>query len=587
MRAVWRLGRSILGHCGAAFLCAGLVAPGAARGQAPERPSGWINKAPVTAQRYMVAAAHPLAADAGEMMLRAGGSAVDAAIAVQLVLNLVEPQSSGIGGGAFLLHHEAKSGRLLAYDGRETAPATARPERFVDSDGHPLRFADAVVGGRSVGVPGTLRLLELAHRRHGRLPWAQLFEPAINLAENGFSISERLAGAVARDAYLAREPVARAYFYDAAGRPRAAGSVLRNPEFAAVLRRVAGEGADAFYHGEIARDIVAAVRGHSVNPGDLDERDLAGYRAKVRAPICGAYRRYRVCGMPPPSSGGIGVLQMLGLLERFELRSVRPDSFFAAHLFSEAGRLAYADRNRYVADPDFVPVVAGLTDPEYLAQRSGLIRIGESMGVAPPGEPRGKGWTTAFAEGDALEFPSTSHVSIVDGWGNAVALTTTIEDGFGSRLMVHGFLLNNELTDFSFVPTRGGQLIANRVEGGKRPRSSMAPTIVYDRAGRIKLISGSPGGSAIINYVAKSVIGVLDWQLDPQAAIDLPNFGSRNGPTELERGSRAEKLAAKLRAIGHEVKVVDFNSGLHMIMRRGQHWIGGADPRREGVVRGQ
>jgi len=536
----------------------------------------------------MVASAHPLASAAGDAILRAGGNAMDAAIAVQMVLNLVEPQSSGIGGGAFLLYHDGAKRMLHAFDGRETAPARARPDRFLGLDGNPMRFHESVVGGRSVGVPGTLRMLEMAHARHGRLPWARLFEAAIQLAEEGFLISPRLAAAIRRDEFLALDKNAGVYFFDAKGKPLAAGMRLRNPEFAAVLRRVAKEGADAFYTGEIARDIVAAVRSHAKNPGDLAESDLAQYRAKERAAVCGVYRVYRVCGMPPPSSGGIAVLQILGMLERFDLRSLAPNSLFAAHFLSEAGRLAYADRNLYLADPDFVAVPRGLTDAGYLAARASLIRHDASMGRASAGIPPGlRGEKAALAPGEALEFPSTSHVSIVDRWGNAVAMTTTIEDGFGARLMVRGFLLNNELTDFSMLPVEGGRVVANRVEGDKRPRSSMAPTIVYDAGGRIKMITGSPGGSAIINYVAKSLIGVLDWGLDPQAAIDLPNLGSRNGPTEIEKGSAAEDLVPKLRALGHEVKVIDFNSGLHAIVRAGGAWVGGADPRREGQVLGE
>lgn len=551
----------------------------------PEAASGWTPKQAVHARRFMVAAANPLAVEAGHGILKAGGSAIDAAIAVQMVLNLVEPQSSGIGGGAFLLHHAASGKRLVTYDGRETAPAAARPERFLDAKGMPLKFHDAAVGGRSVGVPGVLAMLELAHRRHGRLPWASLFAPAIEIAERGFAISPRLAGALRRDADLAKEPGTRAYFFHPEGRPRAAGEILKNPEFALVLRRVAKEGARAFYEGEIARDIVAAVRGHARNPGDLSEEDLAAYRPKTRLAVCGKYHRYRVCGMPPPSSGGIAVLQILGLLERFELAQLSPESLLATHLIAEAGRLAFADRNRYVADPDFVPQVKGLTEPGYLLERSRLIALNASMGKALPGIPPAAR-KLALGEDEAPELPATSHISVVDRQGNAVAMTTSIENGFGSRLMVHGFLLNNQLTDFSFRPSDGGFPVANRVEAGKRPRSSMAPTIVYDPAGRIKMVTGSPGGSAIINYVAKSLIGVLDWRLDAQAAIELPNVGSRNGPTELERGTRATELSEKLRALGHEVEITEFNSGLHSIVREGRHWVGGADPRREGRVHG-
>lgn len=561
---------------------------GGAQDQAPEHASGRTVKAAVEAKLFMVVAAHPLAAEAGRAILRTGGTALDAAVAVQMVLNLVEPQSSGIGGGAFLLHHDAATRTLIAYDGREVAPGAARPQRFLDAEGKPQDFYAAVVGGKSVGVPGTLRVLELAHARHGRLPWAKLFEPAIALAESGFVVSPRLAAAIARDRFLARDAKAREYFFEPDGQPRAAGSVLRNPAFAAVLRRIAKEGADAFYQGQIARDLVAAVRQHPDNPGDLSELDLARYQAKARLPVCGRYRVYRVCGMPPPSSGGITVLQILGLLEHFALPSLAPNSLYAAHLFSEAGRLAYADRNRYLADPDFVVPPEGLTDPAYLAERARLIRWNAAMGRARPGEPSATAvQQAALGEDEALEFPSTSHVSIVDAQGNAVALTTTIEDGFGARIMVHGFLLNNQLTDFAFLPMEAGRPVANRVEAGKRPRSSMAPTIVYDRHGRIKMITGSPGGSAIINYVARNLLAVLDWGLDAQAAANLPNLGSRNGPTEIEAHTVAAGLADKLRAMGHEVRLAEFNSGVHSIVRVGKRWIGGADPRREGRASGE
>jgi len=555
----------------------------------PEGPSGWAPKQPVSARRAMIATANPLATDAGFRILAQGGSAVDAAVAAQLVLNLVEPQSSGIGGGAFIVHHHGRTGNIAAYDGRETAPAAATPERFLGADGKPLTFADAVVGGRSVGVPGTLRVLELAHRKHGRLPWASLFVPAIELAERGFAVSARLHGALGNEKALLRDAAARAYFYQADGKPHPVGYVLRNPEFAATLRQIAAGGADAFYRGAIARDIVAKVRAHPANPGDMTEADLAGYRAKERAAVCGPYRAFKVCGMPLPSSGGMTVLQMLGMLERFELSRLEPGSLFAAHLFAEAGALAYADRGRYMADPEFVPPLPGLLDGDYLHARAWLIRPGQALGRAQPGDPQTapRQRKVAWADDASLEFPSTSHLSIVDRYGNALAMTTTIEDIFGSRQMVRGFLLNNELTDFSFAPSEGGKPVANRVEAGKRPRSSMAPTIVYDRAGRVHAVLGSPGGSAIINYVAKALVGMLDWKLDPQRAIDLPNMGSRNfGYVELERDTAAAALEPKLRALGHDVRVIMHTSGLQAIARTARGWTGGADPRREGTVRG-
>ena len=572
-----------------AWLALLLLASGTACAQeqhAPEHPAGWIAKRPVTARHDMVAAANPLAVAAGREMLREGGTAIDAAVAAQMVLNLVEPQSSGVGGGAFMLFHNGHNGLLTAYDGRETAPAAAKPDRFLDANGKPLAFYDAVVGGRSVGVPGTLRMLELAHRQYGRLPWPRLFAPAIALAERGFPVSPRLNSEIAGERHM-MQARARAYFHHADGTPLAVGETLANPAFAATLKRIAEEGADALYKGEIARDIVETVRSYAADPGDLTEDDLAAYRAKVREPVCGRYRGYRICGMPPPSSGGIAVLQMLGMVERFDLHALGPGSALAWHLFSEAGRLAYADREVYVGDPDFVAVPPGLLDPAYLRQRSSLIRIDASLGRAAPGVPPARRKVAAAGAGAALEFPSTSHLSIVDRDGNAVAMTTTIEDSFGSRLMTaSGFLLNNELTDFSFAPLAGGRPVANRVEPGKRPRSSMAPTVVYDAKGRLYMIVGSPGGSAIINYVAKTLVGVLDWRLDPQAAIDLPNIGSRNGPTELERDTSAVALQRKLQALGEETSVMDENSGLQAIVRAKEGWIGGADPRREGVAAG-
>jgi gamma-glutamyltranspeptidase/glutathione hydrolase len=572
-----------------AACCAVALPPARAQEVAPERSTAWAAKAPVASRHWMIAAANPHAVDAGYGILARGGSAADAAVAVQLVLNLVEPQSSGIGGGAFMLYHDASRRRLVAYDGRETAPAAARPDRFLDREGRPLTHLDAVVGGRSVGVPGTVALLAEAHRRHGRLPWASLFAPAIELAERGFAVSPRLHALLAAQRHLT-QPRARAYFHDADGRPLAVGAVLRNPAFAATLRRIAADGPDAFYRGDIARDIVATVAAAPVNAGDLTLADLAGYRVRMRAPVCGAYRAYTVCGMPPPSSGGITLLQLLRLLEPYDVAAMGPGSLWSAHFLSEAGRLAYADRDRYLADPDFVSIPTGLLDRAYLRERSRLIVPTRSIGRAGAGDPPTPAATrkVPYAAHAAPELPSTSHISIVDRDGNALAMTTTIEYAFGSGLMTEGgFLLNNELTDFSFVPAQGGKPVANRVEAGKRPRSSMAPTIVYDRAGRVVLIAGSAGGSAIINDVARTLVGVLDWGLDPQAAVALPAVGSRNGPTELEGTPGAMALEPKLRALGHETRVVEHASGLHAIARTPAGWAGGADPRREGTVRGQ
>ena len=572
------------------FVIAGQV--GMARAQEPEAPSQWTPKQAVATRHDMIAAANPLAVAAGLEMLKQGGTAVDAAIAVQMVLNLVEPQASGIGGGAFMLFHNGRNHLLTAYDGRETAPAAARPERFLDNDGKPLKFYDAVIGGRSVGVPGTLRLLELAHRQHGKLPWAKLFEPAIALAQNGFAVSPRLHLLIAVDKHLTQDR-ARAYFFNADGSPLATGQTLKNPALAATLKRIAAEGADAVYKGEIASDIVETVRGHPTNPGDLTEADLAGYKVKVREPVCGRYRAYDVCGMPPPSSGGITVLQILGILESYDMRALGEGSLLSTHLFSEAGRLAFADRDEYLADPDFVKPPTGLIDHAYLRERSALIKLDASMGRARAGVPAvasGSGQNAAtrpFGTDNALEFPSTSHISIVDRYGNALAMTTTIENAFGSHLMTRsGFLLNNELTDFSFAPVEDGKPVANRVEALKRPRSSMAPTIVYDSRGRVFAVLGSSFGSTIINDVAKSLIAIIDWGLDPQTASALPNYGSRNGPTELERGTSIVALQERLQALGHDTRIFDDVSGIHAIVRTRAGWIGGADPRREGTVAG-
>jgi gamma-glutamyltranspeptidase / glutathione hydrolase len=562
---------------------ASLAATPASAQFSPEAATGRTAKAVGAAAQDMVAAANPLAAEAGRRILAAGGSAVDAAVTVQLVLNLVEPQSSGIGGGAFLVFFDGRE--VTTLDGREKAPAAATPERFLRPDGKPMAFYDAVVGGRSVGVPGTLRLLETAHRRWGRLPWAQVIDPAVRLAEEGFTVSPRLHGLLAQEPYLARDPIAKAYFYQPDGTPKPVGTVLKNPDFAATLRIVAERGADAFYGGAIAQDIVAAVTGHPTNPGDMTLADLAAYRVEERAPVCGPYRGYTICGMGPPSSGAIAVQQILAILETRDLATLKPGPE-AVHWVAEAGRLAYADRALYVADPAFVTVpVRGLVDPGYLRSRAALMSPDRSMGRARAGEPPFRK-TFRWGASDGIEF-GTSHVSIVDRDGRAVALTTTIEDGFGARLMTRGgFLLNNELTDFSFAVEEEGKPIANRVEAGKRPRSSMAPTIVLDAQNRLFAVVGSPGGSAIINYVAKALVGLIDWKLDPQAAVDLPNVGSRNGPTELERGTEAEAWKAALEAKGHEVRVIDQTSGLHAIVVTRSGLLGGADSRREGVAIG-
>ena len=495
---------------------------------------------------------------------------------------------------------------VRTYDGRETAPAGATEKLFLQADGTPMPFTQAQIGGRSVGTPGVLRALELAHRKHGRLPWAQLFEPAIKLAEQGFPISPRLHQLIASDSSMQRSPDMMAYFRNTDGSPKAVGTLLKNPALAAAFKRIAKEGPDALYKGPIAQEIVAKVQGHA-NPGSLSLNDLDGYSAKERAPLCSDYKRWQVCGMPPPSSGGIAVAQILGTLQALETRDPRyalaplkpvkstrsagiepaPE---AVHLISEAERLAYADRALYVADSDFVPVpVKGLVDPTYLASRAALIGD-RSMGTARPGTP--PGIQVAYAPDRSPLRISTSQVVAVDDLGGAVSMTTTVESAFGSHLMVQGFLLNNQMTDFSFIPEENGQKVANRVEPGKRPRSSMAPTLIFDRqSGEFLATLGSPGGSQIIEYVAKSTVGLLDWNLDPQTAINLPNFGSRNGPTELEQGQFSAELIQALKDKGHSVSEIDMTSGTQAIVRvkdaQGKASLaGGADPRREGEALG-
>lgn len=572
---------------------------------APEVASGYRpGMSTVYAERHMAAAANPLATEAGRQILRQGGSAIDAAIAMQAVLTLVEPQATGIGGGAFIMYWDGK--RVRAYDGRETAPAGATENLFLRPDGKPMEFSEGQIGGRSVGTPGVLRALELAHRQHGRLPWAKLFQPAIALAEKGFPMSERLYKQVAADKFLPNFPDMAAYFLDAQGKARPVGTLLRNPQLAQTLREIARRGPNALYTGPIARDIVAKVNG-SGNPGSLSTKDLLDYQAKERAPVCTDYKRWKICGMPPPSSGGIAIAQILGTLQALETRDPRfalasltprpagtaavleaqPD---AVHAIAEADRLAYADRGQYVADADFVPVdVAGLTNRGYLAERAALIGD-KSMARAQPGVPAGT--KVAFAPDRSPPRISTSQIVAVDDRGGAVSMTTTIESYFGSHLMVRGFLLNNELTDFSFVPSENGKPVANRVEPGKRPRSSMAPTLVFDReTGQFVAAVGSPGGSQIIEYVSKTLVGLLDWNMDVQAAIGMANFGSRNGPTELEKGLVTPALAEALKARGHQVAEIEMTSGTQAIMRKQRAdgrvvWAGGADPRREGVALG-
>jgi gamma-glutamyltranspeptidase/glutathione hydrolase len=510
------------------------------------------------------------------------------------VLTLVEPQSSGVGGGAFMLVYDApdvgEAGDITAYEGRETAPAAATPDMFLNANGRAESFANVGAGGLAVGVPGALRMLELAHREHGRLPWAKLFEPAIALADNGFAVSPRLHALLDGFKRFARGDDFRRYFLDAAGEPRPVGYDLKNPEYAATLRLLAAQGADAMYTGELAAAIAAEVRDNNVRPGRMTLEDLAGYQARVSAPLCTSYRAWRVCGPQLPSSGGVTTQQVLGMLAQFDLPDVRTEPVRAIHLFAEANRLAFADRNLYLADPAFVPApVAALLEPRYLRARAALIDPTKALPTVAAGDPLpAVAWE--FAPGAGDDIPSTSHFSIVDAYGDAVSMTTSVQSAFGSQLMVGGFILNNELTDFDYVPTVAGKPVANRVEGGKRPLSSMSPTIVLDGDGRMRLVVGSPGGTSIIGFVAQSIVGFLDWELDAQQAVAAPHFLAEDGPVELEQGTPVAAHQAALEALGHRVRVTGMNSGLHAIAiehtARGRILTAGVDPRREGVALG-
>ena len=534
---------------------------------------------------HMVSAANPLASQAGLDILEAGGTAMDAAVAVQLVLNLVEPESSGIGGGAFLLYWDASEKKLVTYDGREKAPLSATPEYFQLEDGSAMKWSDAVTGGLSVGVPGTLKLLETAHKDHGIHPWKELITPAIDLAQSGFPVTEKLAASIeaAAERGLKTFPEARNYFYDEDGNAVAAGTLLKNQPFADALKMIAEEGSAPFYNGVIAESIVEAIKTET-NTGQMTMEDLAAYEVIVREPVCFPYRAYEVCGMGPPTSGGLTMGQILGILSEFDLPAMGP-SADAWHHIIEAAKLAYADRAMYMADSDFVDMPEGLLDKDYLATRSALIDSAMTMGKASAGTPP---WDEArlYSADTQLEKPGTSHFSIIDRYGNMVSITTTIETGFGSRVMTHGFLLNNELTDFSFTAEIDGKPVANRVEGGKRPRSSMSPTIVFEN-GRPILLTGSPGGSRIINYVTQSVIAILDWGMDPQDAVAMPHVVNRNGTTDLEENTDAVDFQADLEARGHELNIRELTSGLHTILIDHFGYYGAADPRREGIAVGR
>lgn len=565
----------------------------------PEVGSGFEEKPGWAADSFAVAAANPLATDAGYQVLKAGGNAIDAAVAVQMVLTLVEPQSSGIGGGAFLMHFDGAD--VQAYDGRETAPAAVTGELFME-DGEPLPFMEAVASGLSVGVPGTLRMLEQAHAEHGQLAWQELFTPAITLAEEGFAVSQRLHTSLANDEDLRENDLAQAFYYSADGEPLEVGTTLKNPALAAILRRIAEEGSAAFYEGEVAEDLVEQVQSHPVRPGKISLDDISGYQSLEREPLCTPWQQWEVCGFPPPSSGHLTIMQILGMLDQQPLLEAPLENGVTSsgwlHQFLEASRLAFADRGRYIADPDFVEAPGGdwslMLAPDYLGKRSELIgeeSMGESAEPGNPGE-----LTVSFASQPEQPEYGTSHISIVDADGNAIAMTTTIEQAFGSRILADGgtdlpggYLLNNELTDFSFSPEVDGQPVANRVEPGKRPRSSMSPTLVFDQeTGALVASLGSPGGAAIIHYTARTLAAMRDWGLNAQEALSLPHAITLGGDVYLEEGRFPEEIIESLRERGHSVSERELTSGLQAIRRLEDGTLfGGADPRREGVVMGE
>lgn len=550
----------------------------------PEATTAIEQKQLVIARHYMASAANPLAVKAGEQILAKGGSAVDAAIAMQLVLGLVEPQSSGIGGGLFLLHWDKQKNSLTSIDGRETAPAAAGPDLFMQN-GKLMSWREAFVGGKSVGVPGVIKALELAHQQHGVLPWAELFTPAIEIAEQGFTVSPRLAGLLKANwnPGLDKFALSAAYF-KTEGQWLPAGFVRKNPDYAALLKKISKQGSQAFYQGDNAKALVEAVQQATVNAGNITLADVTAYQPKQREPLCIPYREFKICSMAPPSSGGLAVLQMMGMLSHYPLAKLKPNSVEAIHLISQAGKLAFADRERFAADPDFVKVpVQGLLAADYLKQRAGLLTAPEGA-AAVAGQPQG---AEPLASGNAIEFANTSHLSVVDSKGNAVSMTTSIENAFGSGLFVNGYLLNNQLTDFSLQAKVDGYWVANRVEAKKRPRSSMAPMMVFDKDGSLVYITGSPGGSRIINYVAQNLVAVLDWDMDAQQAANLPRFTHRNDGLVLEQNTNLSQLVPALLELGYQPKLADLNSGIHAVEIKKDRLEGAADPRREGIAAGQ
>lgn len=549
---------------------------------APEYGTGLTEQKLTHAQHFMAASANPLATEAGYEILKRGGSAIDAMIAIQTTLGLVEPQSSGLGGGAYLIYWDNQAKKLITFDARETAPKSATPELFLDKDGKPLEFMNAVVGGRSVGVPGVPKLLETVHKRYGVLPWASLFTKPIDLAENGFSVSPRMAKSIQQyQQYLQRYPNTAAYFLPN-GQPLAVGTLLKNPNYANSLRQLARYGSAPFYTGNLARNMVKAVNNAVDNPGKLTLADFQSYKIIEQAPVCSPYRSYQICGMGPSSSGGIALGQIFGILQQYDMRGSGVDSLQSWRWLADASRLAFADRDYYVGDPAFVDVpTQTLLSQHYLKQRAELIK---NTDKALP-EVNAGNIDVRYSKGKALELPSTSHIVVVDKYGNVVSMTTSIENAFGSTLMANGYLLNNELTDFSFEPAKNGKVVANSVAAGKRPRSSMSPTIVLQND-KPYLAVGSPGGSRIIGYVAKTLVAHIDWGMDIQQAIDLPNMLNRFGTYELEEHSLAADKAKGLQDLGYKVQIRDLNSGVQGIVIKDKGLEGGTDPRREGKVMG-
>jgi gamma-glutamyltranspeptidase/glutathione hydrolase len=568
-----------------------LIQPLAAQPSRPSTPEpateGPKGTAAAYGSRYMIVTSNPDATQAGAQILQGGGSAADAAIAAQLVLGLVEPQSSGIGGGGFALYYDAASKQVHSFDGRETAPESAGQYLFRGEDGKPMDFYDAAVGGRAVGTPGLLRMMETMHKRFGAKPWRDLFSPAITLAETGFTVSKRLAALAEKDALRLRNfPATTLYFFPDAANPIQAGQRYANPPYGRILRDVALKGADAFYTGDNAESIVKAVQEDFENPGLLSLEDLANYKAIERETLCNKYRGHLVCTMGEPSAGGLSVLIALGILEKFDLGSLGPRQPKSWHLISEASRMAFADRNYYMGDPHYVQSPGKLLlDPQYLMERAKQIDPDKAAMKVNPGVPAAWKKYKGTAEPNVWKPPGTTHISVVDARGNIVSMTSSIEDMFGSRMYVNGYMLNNQLTDFSFVPEMDGKVIANRVEGGKRPRSDMAPVIVFDPFGKPLLVIGAAGGSAIPGYVLERIISVIDWKKDIAAAIAAPHIINRGKGVELEDG--AADMAEPLRKFGHPVEMKELNSGLTAIYFKDGRMTGAADPRREGTAMGE